>query len=72
MHPPQVESSNKMEAMQQQLAGLRQQHDKAMKDAEERHRKEMDEATLRTARVGAGRGWGSLGSCRREAGGWWA
>lgn len=60
------------EAMQRQLEEQRQQHDKAVQDAEVRHGKEAEEATQRAAQVGAGRGWGSLGSCRREAGGWWS
>ncbi|PRW20204.1 ATP-dependent DNA helicase isoform B [Chlorella sorokiniana] len=51
----QAESSSKLKTMEEQLAALRQQHDKAMKEAEARHKKEMEQATLRTAKAGGER-----------------
>ena len=52
LFPPQAESSSKVKTLEQQLAAARQQHDKAMKETEARHKREMEEATLRTAKVG--------------------
>ncbi len=67
----QAESSGRLKAMEQQLAALRQQHDKAMKEAEACHKNEVHEARLRTAKVGREAAelwwvlicWASLVSC---------
>jgi len=49
--PLQAESSSKLKALEQQLVRLRQQHDKAMKAVEARHKKEAEDETMRTAKV---------------------
>ena len=47
-----MESSSKLKSLEQQLATLRQQHDKALKEAEARHKKQAEDEVMRTAKVG--------------------